>query len=359
MAALREFRATARYLQGRGALAELGGMLADAAGEGRGAAVVVDEAVLAMLGSRLVDGLSSDVCIVPFHGEITRASTKALVQSLSGQDIGAVAGVGGGKALDAGKSVARELGVPVICVPTIASTDAPASRGIAIYDDDHKLLEVLQLPANPQVLVDIDVIASAPVRYLRAGIGDALAKKFEAEGALAGGGLNKHGTRPLLSGLIVADGCYQTLRRHAVQAIVDAEAHRATEPLEATVEACFLMSAIGFENTGLSLAHSLTRGLVKTPGVQDALHGFHVAFGTLVQLAIEGRSDAELADLADFLRRCSLPRRLADMDGDATPDTLDRIAELTMTSPHIKNAPVLVTKALIRQGLERVERLSQ
>ena len=80
--------------------------------------------------------------------------------------------------------MALRLGLEMISVPTIASTDAPASRGVVIYNE---------------------WIARAPARFLSAGIGDAIAKKFEADACLASGGLNKHGTPPSLTALAVAD----------------------------------------------------------------------------------------------------------------------------------------------------------
>ena len=60
-----------------------------------------------------------------------------------------------------------------------------------------------------------------------------------------------------------------------------------TEDLEALVEAVVLLSGMGFENGGLSLAHSLTRGLMRARGARDALHGQHVAWATLVQRVAE------------------------------------------------------------------------
>ncbi len=46
-----------------------------------------------------------------------------------------VIGLGGGKALDAGKAVSLRLGVPVVTVPTVASNDSPTSKAVAMYDD--------------------------------------------------------------------------------------------------------------------------------------------------------------------------------------------------------------------------------
>src|SRR5690606_29068786 len=103
------------------------------------------------------------------------------------------------------------------------------------------------------------LIAAAPARFLRAGIGDAISKKFEADGCLAGTGITPFGTRPLLTAIAIGDACYNTLRQHAAIALESVERNEVNDAVEATVEATLLMSGLAFENGGLSLTHSLTR----------------------------------------------------------------------------------------------------
>ena len=60
-----------------------------------------------------------------------------------------------------------------------------------LYDDSHRVIAAETLPRNPDVvLVDTAEIVRAPVRYFRAGIGDALSKTFEARQCRKSGGLN-------------------------------------------------------------------------------------------------------------------------------------------------------------------------
>lgn len=354
----RVFAACPRYVQGPGALARLA---EECNAIGRRPLIVIDAFVLERLGGRVLKSFAGKTpAVLPFSGEITLPSIDSLLQQAESVKPDLIAAIGGGKALDAGKALARRLDLPYVSVPTIASMDGPASRGIAIYDDDHRLALVEQLRVNPAVvLVDTAVIVAAPVAFLRAGIGDAIAKKFEAEASAAAGGLNKHGSWPLRSALIAADGAYQLLRRHGAAAVAAVGRGEVTDDVEATVEAAILLSALGFENSGLSVAHSFTRGLVSAPATGGAPHGFHVAYGLLVQFAVEGRSDDEILDLGLYYRTINLPCRLSDMGlRFASQNEILKMCELTMAAPHIKNLATETTIEGLVAAVERVEQLA-
>jgi glycerol dehydrogenase len=194
---------------------------------------------------------------------------------------------------------------------------------------------------------------------LRAGIGDAITKKFEAEGCLAGTGKTPFGTRPLHTAIVIADACYHTLRNHAEAAIAAVEQQRVDDALESVIEATILMSGLGFENGGLSIAHSMTRGLVKARGARDAIHGDQVAYGLLVQLAFEERPDAFLRDLLGFYRAIGLPTSLPGL-GMAGPNDNEvvELARLTLTAPHLANVRETATEDGLAAAIRRVERLA-
>lgn len=341
---MRIFASTPFYLQGPGALARVGEV---AHRLGRRPAIAIDALVRPLVENALLAGFPAPPTIAEFTGEVTDANTAALADRLGQADL--IVAVGGGKALDAGKAAALRLGVRVMTVPTIASTDGPASSGIAIYDDAHRLIRVDQMPANPAaVVVDSAVIAAAPPRFLRAGIGDAIAKAYEAAGCRAGGGKTKHGTTPTHSAIALADSAWRLLRAHAIPALAAIESGQLTEDVEATIEASVLLSAMGFENGGLSIAHGTTRGLMTLPGAAQRLHGEHVAYGTLVQIAAENRPQAELLDMAQFLHGVGLPTSLAELGAtDVGPETFAAIADAILASPHAGNVAVPLT----REGL--------
>lgn len=351
---MRIFASTPFYIQGPGVIARAGDC---ARKHGTKPGLVIDALVRPMVEPALLSGFPQPPVIADFAGEITDAAVDGLLATLGEVDV--IVAVGGGKALDAGKAAAFRLGCPMVSVPTIASTDGPASSGIAMYDDAHRMIRVDQMPANPvAVVVDSAVIAQAPVRFLRAGIGDAIAKKFEAEGCAAGGGLTKHGTPPSFTGLAIADAAYRVLRAHGVAAIAAAKRHEVTDDLEAVIEAAVLLSALGFENGGLSIAHSMTRGLTTLRGAGKRLHGEQVGYGTVMHLAVDGADAATLADMAAFLRSVGLPATLRELDvTDLTPAEIETIAGAVMKSPHIGNLGREVTHEGLIKAIRQVEAL--
>jgi glycerol dehydrogenase len=117
-----------------------------------------------------------------------------------------------------------------------------------------------------------------------------------------------------------------------------------------------LLSGMGFENGGLSLAHSLTRGLMQARGARDALHGEHVAWASLVQRVAEGADRDEVDDLRTFLREVGLPTSLPGLGmADPTQAELREIARLTMTAPHLANLAVPVTEDDVLAAILEVE----
>lgn len=359
MAVTRIFAATSRYVQGPGVLDRLGEFVQALAGR---PVVVTDGDVARLLGARLLASFQAvglDARLSQFPGEVTQVAIQSLADQAREEGADIVVGVGGGKALDTAKGVARRLGTRFVSVPTIASNDGPASAAIAIYDDAHHMVEVQQLLRNPDlVLVDTAVIAGAPLRFLLAGIGDAISKKFEAEACARAGAPTLLGAPASLAGLMAADACYQVIRRHGVAAVGAVKAGQITEDVEALIEAAVLLSTLSFENGGLSVAHALARGFPYLIRAAGTLHGAHVAYGLLVQLVLEERPAAFMNELLGFYREIGLPSRLADFGLEAaTGAEIQELAEKSTLSPSLARFPRPLDARQLAAAIHQVERL--
>ncbi len=98
-----------------------------------------------------------------------------LLQASKGlpDDAGLLVGLGGGRAVDAAKLVALDKGLPLITVPTIASTGAIIHGACAkwrgrdpVYEDEWPWVDC------EYVLVDTDLVLEAPPYLNTAGLGD-------------------------------------------------------------------------------------------------------------------------------------------------------------------------------------------
>jgi len=351
------FGSPRRYVQGPGVLGAIGRELIAIAGT---AVLLADERVMALCGETIRQSAAAagvDLRPIRFGGEITYDEIARVIAEIGGTRPGIVIGAGGGKTIDTAKMVARDTGAKFVSVPTVASNDSPTSHIAAIYDGEHKLIAVEEGNGNPElVLVDTQIIVGAPLPFLSAGVGDALVKVFEVEQCVGSGGKNTFGAFSPRSAVALARACYETVRENLAGAYA-AHARGVTDAaFEALVEATVLMSGLAFESGGLSVSHGMTRGLSAVPGVANAMHGHQVAYGLLVQLDLEQRDEAFMADIRAFYRAAGLPLKLADLGADRVSNsTVATIAELSAAAAHMKKFNRPVSAENIADAIARIE----
>ncbi|WP_204113632.1 glycerol dehydrogenase [Shimia biformata] len=350
-----------RYMQGPGALEQAGQLLGEL-GFSRPALLCDDTVHKVALPGLLqsLDAAGHDSGVIRFPGEINLETVSDCNHRIGQHRPDVVLGLGGGKTVDAAKAAAANLGIPVVIAPTVASNDAPTSRLIVINDTSSKPARIDFLTLNPMaVLVDTRIIVAAPPRFFAAGIGDAISKSLEARQCAASGGVNFFGTPPSATAVMLADQCYQIILRHATGAFDSVCRQDITAEVEDLVEATVLLSGLGFENGGLSLAHALIRGITSIPATSRNLHGEMVAFGALVQTVVEGRSQQEIDQLLTVLVHVGLPTTFADLgyEGVISEADLDRMIAPTLAHTYAANMRPALTRDALRSGLLKTNEL--
>ena len=362
---VRIFGSPGRYVQGDGVI-DLAGEQLVALGLGR-CAVLLSERSQKAEGQRLLQSLTAagiSAEVVTFGGECSFEEIERHVGALGrlDQPMTALIALGGGKVVDAGKSIAHRLDVPVIIVPSLASNDAPCSSASVIYTVDGITEDFEIFKANPiLVLVDTGIVAQASERYLVAGMGDGMATWYEARMCRQNPqASNVFGARPTLAGGAISELCASTIYADGLEAAAAVRENRVTEALDRVVEANTLLSGLGFECGGLAAAHSVAQGYTVIERVHKKyLHGEMVAMGTLAQLALEGwRSEAEKA--TRFFVEVGLPVHLGQLSLSAE-DTgeLAPVVEAALAFPFMANMSQDVSQESLLSALLAADELGR
>ncbi len=304
-----------QYLQGVGALRELPGLVRSL---GRRGLILASPTVAAKILPRSgCDWAAEGIGIDPFGGECCEEELARLADGLASRQIDVLVGMGGGKTIDTAKIAADRFGIPVIVVPSIASTDAPCSAVAVLYSKGGVFERVCFQKSNPAaVLVDVAIVAAAPARFLVAGMGDALSTWFEARSCRRTQSPNECGGLSTLLGLQVARLCFDTLLAYGQAAKVACERQLICPALEHIIEANVLLSGIGFESAGLAAAHAIHNGLTALEETHAYYHGEKVAIGVLAGLQLADAEPAEVDQVYGFCEGIGLPTTLADIGLD-------------------------------------------
>lgn len=351
-----------RYVQARGAITRLGEFVGRI---GTHPLIVADDTVWGFVGEPVSASFTAaDLPVerVGFGAYATAQAVDEITEQIRGAGADVVVGVGGGSTLDAVKAAGFQAGIRWVSVPTVASTDAPCSALSVIYTPDGAFEEYRFFPRNPDlVLVDTQIVANAPARFLVAGVGDALATWIEARAVAAANAETMAGGQPLVTGTALAKLSWDILWENALPAVSAVRDHLVTPAVEKVVEANTLLSGVGFESGGLAAAHAIHNGLTAAPQTHGLTHGQKVNIGSVTQLVLEGAPTEEIEDFIVFTTRVGLPNTLTEIG--LSPDDVDEltaVAELaTAPGETIHAMPFEVTVPALVDALRAIERLSR
>ena len=226
-----------------------------------------------------------------------------------------IIGVGGGKALDSAKLLAHQCELPIVTIPTSGATCAAWTALSNVYSEAGAFQYDVTLSRCPDLLIlDYGLVRTAPQRTLVAGIGDAIAKWYEA--SVSSG--NSTSTL-LISAVQQARILRDILFQKSAIAIKNLNSDEWREVVDATVLLAGVIGGIGGADCRTVAAHAVHTGLTYILEAHNALHGEKVAYGILVQLRLEemvqGNQLAASArqQLLQFYDEIGLPKTLEDL----------------------------------------------
>ncbi|MHA1409312.1 MAG: glycerol dehydrogenase [Candidatus Odinarchaeia archaeon] len=348
---------TSRYVQGRGALEHIGSQVKLL---GKRAAIFGGNTALKITGDIIKESLKKNgvevVAFEPGVKECTDSEITRLAELGKETKADVIIGVGGGKVADTAKDVQVRLGpgVAVVTVPTQAATNADASGLSVVYTEKHEFVRYDFHPKNPDlVVVDEEILAKAPAKFITWGMGDALACMFEAEACLAQpNAKNIPGGRTTAAAVSLTRLCFDNLMTYGIQAAKDAKNQLLTPAVSKIIESIKLLSQIGFESSGLAAAHATHNGLTIVPGL-NVEHGQLVAYCTITQMILEGRDPAEVEGIVSWVHALGLPITLEELGiGNATDEQLMKAAEKAC-DPHdtMGNMPLNITPQMVKDAI--------
>ncbi|UJR61122.1 iron-containing alcohol dehydrogenase family protein [Dickeya zeae] len=266
--------------------------------------------------------------------------------------------VGGGKALDTGKAVAFQCGIPVVTLPTIAATCAAVTPLSVRYHDDGHFHDLYHLPVAPAaVVIDSALLVRAPLRWLAAGLGDTLAKWYEFRAIDKGDDSNGFAASSRANSEI----CFRLIAQHGEAACRAVMEGQANDALDQVLDAIFLfagLTSLMASGAHAAASHALYEGFTVCDKTREFGHGLLVGFGNLCLLALEQRSDEELLEAIRLAHVCAVPLTLNAICPDLSEDELAAIIRASIDAPDMANMPFSVTESQLHQAIRRVEALA-
>ena len=305
--------------------------------------------------------MNIEKCSVYYGGECTDEKTAELKQIVEQKHLEGIVAVGGGKIADLGKAIANQCDKPILILPTLAATCAAYTPLSVIYKTDGSMDRYDVFPqSNALVLIEPRVILSSPIELMIAGIGDTVAKWYEADAMIS-----QLEIQPIeiQVSAFAAKKCRDVLlsdSQEALNAMKEKELNQAfLNVVETNILLGGMVGGFGDDYGRTAGAHSIHDALTILPESHQQLHGNKVAYGVFVQLVIENKW-SEIERLLPFYRSLDLPTSLKEMNLVLSDDEYMRVAERA-AEPHetIHYMKEKITPEVVKDAMKELEKFNR
>lgn len=296
-------------------------------------------------------GMAYELSVYPGQNTYEKAKEHAAMAIGAGCDV--IMGVGGGRIMDQSKAAAYFGGVqlslprghmPVVQVPTSIATCAAFAPLSVMYTEEGASLGSLRHNFEMDaVLVDMDVIAKEPSRYVASGILDGMSKMVEMQNGHDHIDIEEFDVG-LVTAFTLAKYTMETYRNRGMQAVRDVADKKLTKAVEdiaylniavaGIISGCskgFGQTALGHECYELIRTHF-------TKEAKDFIHGEIVAVGQCMQLSFNGQED-QIPALREMMKTFNMPMTLKDIGIEPTPENVEKLYQDLYHSPFVKDCP--------------------
>ncbi len=248
-----------------------------------------------------------------FSGFSSDSNVEKIIELIKEGSVDFIIGVGGGRCLDTTKMVSAKTRKKLVTVPTSAATCAAWAPLANLYDDNGVYIKGIPMGKCPDLLLlDLNVCASAPERYMASGLLDAIAKYYESE-------VTVHGAMDTAAetGLLVAKDIYERVHDIGKQSYQDAKNKKISKEyyraIEINVLQAGLVGGLGGAKIRTAAAHAIHHGMTRLASTYKTLHGEKVAFGMLAQMIITKKSDSFIEEYMNLCNDLEVNLSLENM----------------------------------------------
>ncbi|MCX4585311.1 iron-containing alcohol dehydrogenase family protein [Streptomyces sp. NBC_01481] len=306
-----------------GALDDLAGLLADQRISGSGKlAIAISGGSGQALRERLAPVLPGAAWYEIADGNID--SAVKLADHIKGKRYDAVVGLGGGKIIDVAKYAAARVGLPMVSVATNLSHDGLCSP-VATLDNDNGRGSY-GVPGPIAIVIDLDVIRDAPVRFVRSGIGEAISNLS----SIADWELSHQVNQEPVDGLAAA------MARTAGEAVLRHPGGVGDDDFLTVLAESLVLTGIAISISGdtrpaSGACHEISHAFDLLYPKRAASHGEQVGIGAAFAMHLRGAHE-QSALFAEVLRRHGLPV-LPEEIGFSTDEFVKAVEYAPQTRP--------------------------
>ncbi|MBQ8934725.1 MAG: iron-containing alcohol dehydrogenase family protein [Lachnospiraceae bacterium] len=264
-----------------------------------------------------------------------------------------IIGLGGGRVMDVTKAAGTFSKLPVITIPTVASTCAAWAAVSIIYTDKGDFDQFLFNKKSARfIIADTNIIANAPVRYLKSGIVDTMAKWYEPV-------YRETCSFTMNISQYTAKLAFDYLNAHGVEVIENIQNGIIDENTVQTIDCIIYLagnigSFVGKEAFS-GKAHPFYHSSRRFRSTYVRYHGEIVAFALVAQGIYEGRSQEEIDERLDIFEKFDNTYTLEEL-GLSGKEQIITIAERIQSQFEGSEVNNLETVRLV-EAFEKVDRL--